>query len=218
MADCLKRLLLEHLLLTEVHQTVATKPRLNFILFQVLLMILESQIHDIPVTILSIQQGKVMCVNQQTILTLTILYISIDSKIARLVADYEQNSSGQGSKRTLPTSFQPPAPSLRSTNLVENFGSSQMRETYSAQLKPTFGMNHVKSKSGMGSDDEVLMYENSGNRVLPPSFTHAKFASTAPYVSSADSGFRSAAGEERVSEYDERLIYQAALQVFLSGH
>lgn len=126
--------------------------------------------------------------------------------------DYEQNSSGQGSKRILPTSFQPPAPSLRSTNLVENLGNSQMRETYSAQLKPTFGMNHVKSKSGMGSDDEVLMYENSGNRVLPPSFTHAKFASTAPYVSSADSGFRSAAGEERVSEYDERLIYQAALQ------
>ncbi|KAL8100619.1 helicase-like transcription factor CHR28 isoform X2 [Apium graveolens] len=114
----------------------------------------------------------------------------------------------QGSNRALPTSVQP------QVLLVNNVGSSQLRESYrktfSAQQKSEYGMNHMKSQTGRGSDDELIMFDSSGYRIQPPS--HAKSTSTSQHSISADKVFRSAVGEDRVVEHDERLIFQAALQ------
>ena len=93
-----------------------------------------------------------------------------------------------------------------SNNFIENVGSSQFRETHgksypSALPNLTYGTN---SRS-----------DHFGNRVLPPSLMHAKSVSAAQYLSSGDPMHRPGVGEERVAEHDERLVYQAALQVFI---
>lgn len=125
--------------------------------------------------------------------------------------DNNQYISLQGYKRALTTSVQPQAP------LVDNVGSSQLRESYrktfSAQQKSAYNMNHMKSQTGRGSDDELIMFDSSGYRIQPPS--HAKSASTSQHANSADKVFRSVVGEDRVIEHDERLIFQAAVQVLV---
>lgn len=125
--------------------------------------------------------------------------------------DNNQYTSLQGSKRALPTSVQSQVP------LVDNVGSSHLRESYrktfSAQQKSAYNMNHMKGQTGRGSDDELIMFDSSGYRIQPPS--HAKSTSTSQHANSADKVFRSAVGEDRVVEHDERLIFQAALQVLV---
>lgn len=68
----------------------------------------------------------------------------------------------------------------------------------------------------MGNDNEVRIYGNSGNRVLSPSLTHVKSTGAVQFGTASDSAHRSGIGEEKVAEADERLIYQAALEVFSS--
>lgn len=134
--------------------------------------------------------------------------------------DYDQYISQLGYKRALPASIQPQVPNSRSINLVENVGSSQMRETYgktfSSQPKSILGMD--QNQTGRGSDDKLITYPGRGSRVLPLSLLHAKSTSTSQHTNLVDPVFRSTTGEERVVEYDERLIFQAALQVIFSGH
>lgn len=100
---------------------------------------------------------------------------------------------------------------------VDNVGSSQLRESYrktfSAQQQSAYGRNHMKSQTGRGSDDELIMFDSSGYRIQPPS--HVKSTSTSQHANAADTVFRSAVGEDRVVEHDERLIFQAALQVLV---
>jgi hypothetical protein len=57
------------------------------------------------------------------------------------------------------------------------------------------------------------MNQNGGIRSLPPSLMHGK-AITPPFASSSESAYLAGAGDERASTADERLIYEAALQVF----
>nr|XP_017227107.1 PREDICTED: helicase-like transcription factor CHR28 [Daucus carota subsp. sativus] len=127
--------------------------------------------------------------------------------------DYDQFTSQQGSKRSLPNSIQPQGPNPRSFNLMENVGSSQMRETYgntfSAPQKLIHGMELV-NRTGQGSVDK-FMSTTSGSRILPLSMMHGKYTSTSQHANSVDPVFRSTTGEDR-AEYDERLIFQAALQ------
>lgn len=137
--------------------------------------------------------------------------------------DNDRYASEQGFGRILPTSIQPQVPNLISTNLVGNVGSSQMRESYgktsSAQPKSTYGANSLKYQTaGRGSDDKLITSTTSGVRILPHSMTHAKSTSTSQHANSVDPFFRSSTGEERANEYDERLIFQAAVQVIFSGH
>uniref|UniRef100_A0A5B7BEX3 Helicase-like transcription factor CHR28 n=1 Tax=Davidia involucrata TaxID=16924 RepID=A0A5B7BEX3_DAVIN len=131
--------------------------------------------------------------------------------------DYGKHSSQQALKRTLLTSFQPSVPSARSSNLVENAGSSQIRDSHGKAYHSewpnlTNSKNYMKDHLGRGSDDEVIMYENNRSRILPPSLMHGKSVSTTQYISSSDPVYRSGVGEERDAGNDERLIYQAALQ------
>ncbi|KAA8541439.1 hypothetical protein F0562_025402 [Nyssa sinensis] len=100
--------------------------------------------------------------------------------------DYGKHSSQQALGRTLPMSFQPSVPSARSSNLVENVGSSQIRDSHGKSYHSewpnlTKSKNYMKDHLGRASDDEVIMYENNRS-------------------------------EERAAGNDERLIYQAALQ------
>ncbi|XP_057478433.1 helicase-like transcription factor CHR28 isoform X1 [Actinidia eriantha] len=130
--------------------------------------------------------------------------------------DYKKLSSQQILKRTLPTSLQTFAPSFRS-NVVENVSSSEVHDTRGkshnyARPNLTSSKNHMKDHFGRSSNDEVIMFENSGNRLLPQSLIHGKSVSTTQYISSNDHIPRPGFGEERAVGSDERLIYQAALQ------
>ncbi|XP_017229709.1 helicase-like transcription factor CHR28 isoform X1 [Daucus carota subsp. sativus] len=122
--------------------------------------------------------------------------------------DNNQYTPLQGSKRALPPSIH------RQVPLVDNVGSSQMRESYRktlfSQQNSAYGMSHMKNQTGRGSDDEIVMFDSSGCRIQPPS--HAKSTLTSQHTSSTDTVFRSAVGQDRVAEPDERLIFQAALQ------
>ena len=94
-----------------------------------------------------------------------------------------------------------------------------MRETYgntfSAPQKLIHGMELV-NRTGQGSVDK-FMSTTSGSRILPLSMMPGKYTSTSQHANSVDPVFRSTTGEDR-AEYDERLIFQAALQVVFSSH
>ncbi|KAJ7942610.1 Helicase-like transcription factor CHR28 [Quillaja saponaria] len=154
---------------------------------------------------------------------------TVNSRIANnSSADYEKMSSQQAFKRTLPSSIQPCAarnrpsllqsskPSTGSNNLVENIRSSQINDTFRNPY-PLAGPSMTSSKGPVhdhiikGNDNEIFMYQNGGSRILPPSLIHSRPFST-QFASSSDSAYRSEAGEERLSESDERLVYQAALE------
>ncbi|XP_052204701.1 helicase-like transcription factor CHR28 isoform X2 [Diospyros lotus] len=131
--------------------------------------------------------------------------------------DREIFSSEKALKRVLPTSIQQSAPSSRSSNLVQNAGSSQILDTRGKSHHHTWSdlsssKNTMKDHFGRGGNDEVIVYENSGNRLLPPSLMPGKSASTTQYVTSSDTIHRPSLNEDRAVESDERLIYQAALQ------
>lgn len=137
--------------------------------------------------------------------------------------DNDRYASQQGFGRILPKSIRPQVPNPISTNLVENVGCSQMSESYvktsSAQPKLTYVADSLKYQTaGRGGDDKLIISTTSGGRILPHSMMLAKSTSTSQHTSSVDPVFRSLTGEERANEYDERLIFQAALQVIFSGH
>ena len=132
--------------------------------------------------------------------------------------DFEKMSSQQALNRTLPSSMLPStssADSNRSNNRNwGTYGSSH----HSAGSSSTFNKSYPRDSSSVGNDNEVFVYENSGTRVLPPSMMHAKSAAAAAahFATTSDSAYRSGAGEEKTAETDERLIYQAALEVCFS--
>lgn len=131
---------------------------------------------------------------------------------------YEKLPSQQVLKRNLPASLQPFPPGSRSSNLVENISHSQVHDTYGKShhyMGPSLPTHKVhKDHFGRSSDDDVIVYDNIGNRILPHSLMHGKSVSNMPHVSYNDPIPRPGLGEERAVGSDERLIYQAALQVF----
>ncbi|XP_040997128.1 helicase-like transcription factor CHR28 isoform X4 [Juglans microcarpa x Juglans regia] len=143
---------------------------------------------------------------------------TVNSRIANLSgADYEKISSQQALKRTLPPSLQPFVPSTRLSHIAENMGSSTVRNTYENSYHSA-GPSVIKSKGNLqdhfsrGKNDEVISNANSGTRILPPSLMHGKAISSNQFVNSINPSFRPMVGEERQTENDERLIYQAALE------
>lgn len=131
-------------------------------------------------------------------------------------ADYEKISSQQALTRTLPLSLQS-AQISKLNSLVGNRGSSQVRDihdnTYhSAGTSATGSMGYLPDPFSRSKNDEIIMYENSRNRVLPSSLMHGKATFSNQFASSSDPSYRSIIGDERHAENDERLIYQAALE------
>ncbi|KAB1212461.1 putative SWI/SNF-related matrix-associated actin-dependent regulator of chromatin subfamily A member 3-like 2 [Morella rubra] len=143
---------------------------------------------------------------------------TVNSRIANLSgADFEKISSQQALKRTLPPSLQPLTPSTRFNNVVEDMASSQVHDTYENSYHlagPSVSNNkgYMRDHFSRGKSDEVVLYDNSGSRILPPSLMHGKAISSHQFASSSDPLYRSMIGEERQTENDERLIYQAALE------
>lgn len=147
-------------------------------------------------------------------------YQTVNSRISNTHgADYEKMSSQQAFKRTLPLSLQPSAsrahPSSsfasdsRFSNLKDNVSSSQLHDAYKNR-RPGVGPS-TSSDRGYIHEDRFL-YQNGGIRTLPSPLILGK-AITPQFASSSESAFRSGAGDERAAENDERLIYEAALQV-----
>ena len=128
-----------------------------------------------------------------------------------------ENSSQQAMRRTLPSTFQPSAPSTRMNNTVGDIGSSQIHNSHGKSFHSVGpipnNMNYMKEHFGRGNDDEVIMYENSGSRILPPSLMHAKSVPFTQYGGVSEPAHRPAVTEEMAANTDERLVYQAALQV-----
>lgn len=127
-------------------------------------------------------------------------------------------------KRKLPPSLQPSASTSRSENSVQRAGGSHVRSSHGQSYPyqsggPSLSNSKDYTKEGLSSrmnDDEVIVYENGGrSRILPPTLMGAKSASTMHYPSLGDSIYRPGIGEERSALTDERLIYQAALQVIV---
>ncbi|KAK2635809.1 hypothetical protein Ddye_030601 [Dipteronia dyeriana] len=143
---------------------------------------------------------------------------TVNSRIANVSsADYEKLSSQQALKRTLPASLEPYAPSTKSNNLVENGSSSQIHDSYGnsyhlAGPSTSNDKGYMRDYYAKGNDDDIMMYENNRNRVLPPSLMHGKSTSLPQFGGPSDSGYRSGVTEERAAETDERLVYQAALE------
>ncbi|GAV62348.1 SNF2_N domain-containing protein/Helicase_C domain-containing protein/zf-C3HC4_2 domain-containing protein [Cephalotus follicularis] len=132
------------------------------------------------------------------------------------VRDYEKLSSKQALKRTLPSSLEPYATSSKSNNSVDNV-SGTFRDTrgnsyHSAGTSLANSKGYMRDQYSRGYNNEAMMYESNGSRILPPSIVHGKSISSMQFSGSNDPLYRAGLGEERVAENDERLIYQAALE------
>ncbi|CAH2036333.1 unnamed protein product [Thlaspi arvense] len=117
--------------------------------------------------------------------------------------DYEKLSSQQGVKRIrTPSVSRPPMP-LRPDGVTSNGHASHFRGDYSNPAAANNGGAH----DGIGMGRVI-----NGARILPPSVAHGTAASTSHFNGSSEPLHRNGVGEDRGSENDERLIYQAALQ------
>ncbi|KAJ4974657.1 hypothetical protein NE237_007831 [Protea cynaroides] len=144
---------------------------------------------------------------------------AIDSKNNEMLGTASGNIlSQQNSSRILPPSLHPFSSSTKSKTSLENGASSYVPDTYvksyhfgGANTNATDNKFYMKDQLGKRNDDDVIMYENRGSRLLPPSLTQAKSTSL-PYGSSSDPAYHPHLGEERSAENDERVVFQAALQ------
>ncbi|XP_017218770.1 helicase-like transcription factor CHR28 [Daucus carota subsp. sativus] len=123
---------------------------------------------------------------------------------------FGQHLYGQVLKRSLAPSLKPHVHG--STYSIGNLGSSQIRESY-ARSYPAQGVpNQLENQLEKDCDDDLVMYDKNGSLPMPKPFMPRTYPSTAQHSSSAGPGLHSGAGKEQYGEYDERLIYQAALQ------
>ena len=143
-------------------------------------------------------------------------------------ADYEKMSSQEAFKRNLPLTLQPSAsrappsslsfaPDSRLSNLKDNMSSSQLHDTYRNRrhgVGPSMisDKSYIRDNYSRGSDEDRFMPQNGGIRILPTSLMLGK-PITPQFASSSESAYRSGAGDERASGNDERLIYEAIVEV-----
>lgn len=144
---------------------------------------------------------------------------SVKSRIGNISGtDYEKISSHQALKRTLPSSLVPSA-STKLNNSADNISRGRSWETYGSSQNPAgpssiISKSYMRDHSGRVTDNEVIMYENGMSRILPPSLMHGKSIPGSQFATSSDPAYRSGVNEENAAGNDERLIYQAALEVF----
>ncbi|KAJ6915661.1 LOW QUALITY PROTEIN: helicase-like transcription factor CHR28 [Populus alba x Populus x berolinensis] len=141
---------------------------------------------------------------------------AVNSQIANVSgADYEKLSSQQALKRTLPSSLHPSEPSNKANNMVENASSSGSRDIYGnayhlAGPSVTNSRGYTRDIYSKRNNDDIMMYENNGSRIPPPSFMHGK--PSAQFPGPSEPVYHSMAGDESAAGMDERLVYQAALE------
>ncbi|KAK6118173.1 hypothetical protein DH2020_048074 [Rehmannia glutinosa] len=131
----------------------------------------------------------------------------------RLATSHDIHSFHQPMKRSLPASLQSSMSNVRSSNIVENVGASEIREPYGNSYRSTSnGKNSMKENSIWGSGNDLSLYEKKGNRLLPPSLMPGKHSSPTAFVGSTDPFHHTGLGEERPAGADERFVFQAAVQ------
>ncbi|XP_042518707.1 helicase-like transcription factor CHR27 isoform X2 [Macadamia integrifolia] len=128
--------------------------------------------------------------------------------------------SQQNSGRILPPSLHPFSTSTKSKTSLENGARSYIPDTYGKSYNfggatATDHNFYMKDHLVKGNDNDAIVCENKGSRLLPPSLTQAKSTGFS-FGGSNDPVFRPHVGEERSAENDERIIFQAALQVIFS--
>nr|DAD32828.1 TPA_asm: hypothetical protein HUJ06_011679 [Nelumbo nucifera] len=130
--------------------------------------------------------------------------------------DPEKLSSQETLRRKLPALLQFSAPTTKPKFSLENGDSSCMSDAY-GRSNHSVGTNvtdfniYMKDNSDR-VDDEIVMYESSGIRVLPSSLVQGRSVSSTHYACSSNPVYVSGLGDEKPMENDERLIFQAALQ------
>ncbi|CAN7019075.1 unnamed protein product [Brassica rapa subsp. trilocularis] len=136
---------------------------------------------------------------------------------AKLLTNGYIGSSQQDVKRVLPPSLtRPPMPLRPDIVGTSNGNGSQLRGVYGATPAVSapgnngnFGGGYGGFHDGMGMGMGRVI---NGDRLFPPSGAHGAGASTSHFNGGSDPLHRNGMGEDRSSENDERLIYQAALQ------
>ncbi|CAL9218397.1 unnamed protein product [Arabidopsis halleri] len=129
------------------------------------------------------------------------------------VGDYEKFSSQQALKRTHSTAFTRPPFPPRPDIGTSNGNVSHFRGDYSSSAVSAAGNKSSIGDRYGGAHDEIGMGRmTNGTRILPPSVAHGTSASPSHFNGLSDPMHRNGITEERNSENDERLIYQAALQ------
>ncbi|KAM7261686.1 hypothetical protein ACFE04_020763 [Oxalis oulophora] len=127
--------------------------------------------------------------------------------------NYERISSELAFKRTLPPSVQSRATGSRPYDSVGSSFPDPHKKNYFHPAGPS--INNSKSHHYMSSThDDVMMYERNGNgnRALPLTLTNGKSATSMHFPGPNDPMYRAGLNDERATESDERLIYQAALE------
>ncbi|KAL0375485.1 UNVERIFIED_CONTAM: Helicase-like transcription factor CHR28 [Sesamum radiatum] len=114
-----------------------------------------------------------------------------------LGTSHEIHSSHHPMKRALPASLQPSTSSMRSNNLVENVGASEIRETYGKSYQSA---TWSSSSNGRNSMKEDFMW------------VAGMIQHSTPFVGSNDTFHHSGVAEERPAGADERFVFQAAVQ------
>ncbi|CDY22794.1 BnaA06g02830D [Brassica napus] len=136
---------------------------------------------------------------------------------AKLLTNGYIGSSQQDVKRVLPPSLtRPPMPLRPDIVGTSNGNGSHFRGVYGATpavsapgSNGNFGGGYGGFHDGMGMGMGRVI---NGDRLFPPSGAHGAGASTSHFNGGSDPLHRNGMGEDRSSENDERLIYQAALQ------
>lgn len=123
-------------------------------------------------------------------------------------------TNGHIGTRVLPPSLtRPPMPLRPDVVGTSNGNGSHFRGVYAAASAS--GNNGNIGGSYGGFHDGIGMGRViNRDKLFPPSGPHATAASTSHFNGGSDPLHRNGVGEDRSSENDERLVYQAALQVF----
>lgn len=145
---------------------------------------------------------------------------TVNSQIANgFGTDFEKLTSRQALKGTLPPSLQLSGPSSNPYILIDNVSSSLIRDSHGSfnlLAGPSFpnSQGYVGDHYSRGNSDEIMMYGNT-SRIVPPTLMHGKPVNHTQIAGPDGHAYRAGVSEERFSVNDERMVYQAALEVFL---
>ncbi|KAJ0229890.1 Helicase-like transcription factor CHR28 [Hirschfeldia incana] len=134
--------------------------------------------------------------------------------------DSKPLTNGHIGSRVLPPSFiRPPMQFRPDIAGTSNGNGSHFRGVYAAGATTPAASDLGNNNGGYGGgygggfhDGVGMGRVINGDRLFPPSGPHATGASTSHFNGGSDPLHRNGMGEERSSENDERLVYQAALQ------
>lgn len=115
--------------------------------------------------------------------------------------------------------MQQPSTSNKSIHVEGNKSRNSGIDSHGSYHDPSWpsSSNNMRSMRGDGNGahaNDLVMLGKSG-RVLPPTMISAKSMPAQHFASSSDTNYRLDIADDTLNITDERLIYQAALEVLL---